>query len=437
MNQEVTSQNEKTILILGAVESFCDLITDIKSMGIKTVACDYYPDAPGKKVADYAYNLSTTDINAMVEIGKKHNIDGVICAFSDRNLYPSYQIAHQLGLPSFYTPEIIETLTDKIKMKNHLREHGFPILKYSVIHKNLDKQLLDDFQYPVIIKPVDNSGSKGVFVCNTLDEVIEKMPECLEAGAENNTDIIVEEYYPADEICITAWVKNGKAFVTCVYDVGKNYDDDIVTCSIIFPSKYAKTDLDKLSDLTQELTDSFHITEGPITIQCLIGNRGLKVNEYIFRLAGGSPYMFTEYLGGPNFAKMVAQYSIGQKINYETLEHFSLNTNKTVYQYRVYATKPGKIFYAFDEQSIKEKIPECTYFHLYSPSGCSFQTIPTDGKIIARLFCEVDDPIKEPYESFIDILEKIAIIYDENGENITTYNRPEKPVSYEKYDLKL
>lgn len=427
----------KTVLILGAIESFCDLIMDIKKMGIKTVVCDYFPDAPGKKVADFAYDVSTIEVEELLEIAKKHKVDGVICAFSDRNLYSCYTIAKTLGLPTFYTKEIIDVLTDKIEMKKHLKKNNFPILNYAIIKKDFLDEELDDLTFPVIIKPIDNSGSKGVMVCDSVQEIREKFEECIEKGVNNKTDIIVEEYYRADEISLTGWVKKGKSYVTCIYDVGKNYGDNIVTSSIVFPSKYTKGGIEKISQLVQELTTSFGIEEGPITVQCFIGERGLKVSEYIYRLAGGSPYLFTKYLGGPNLAKMLTQLSIGENIDYQNLECFSSNVCKTFYQYRIYATKPGKIYYDYTEESIKQAIPECKYYNDYSSSGSIFSSVPTDGKIITRLICEIDNSKEKGYESFIDILEKEAVIYDDNNKNITTYNRPEKKVSTHCYDLKL
>lgn len=78
----------KTVLILGAIDSFCDLIEDYRRMGVRTVACDYYEGAPGKKVADYGYDVSTLDVDKLEEIGGRHSIDGVLCAFSDRNIEP-------------------------------------------------------------------------------------------------------------------------------------------------------------------------------------------------------------------------------------------------------------------------------------------------------------------------------------------------------------
>lgn len=428
----------KKVLILGAIEAFCDLIRDTKQLGIQTVVCDYYPDAPGKQLADHAYDLSTTDIDAMTGIAAEHEVDGVVCAFSDRNIPTCYEVAKKLRLPSFYTKEVVDIITDKIRMKEHFRDNGFPILNYKIIQEDFSDRELEDFVFPVIIKPVDSSGSKGVYVCADTGEVRENFTKSARESVNHTNEIIVEEYYPVDEISVTAWVKEGTAYVTCIYDVGRNFGEKIVLSSIVFPSKYANgADYRKISKLVQELTDSLHIEEGPVTVQCFIGDRGLKVSEYIYRLAGGSPYKYSQYLGGPNLAKMLVQYSVGDTIEYGNLEEFSPLGKPTTYEYRIYAVKPGKIYFTFDEEKIKHAIPECTYVEIYSESGTEFTSLPTGGKVIAIVYCEAGDPEKASYSSFIDKLEKVAVIEDEDGNNITSFHRPQREVTRTCYDLKV
>lgn len=428
----------KTLLILGAIESFCDLILDVRQMGIQTIVCDYYPDAPGKKLGDISYDLSTTDVESMVQVAEKHHVDGVICAFSDRNIPTCYEVAKRLDLPTFYTQKVIETLTDKIKMKAHFKRHGFPILNYKIITDCFTDHDFSDFDFPVIIKPVDSSGSKGVFVCESPEDVRKYFKSCADESVCHRNKIIMEEYYPTDEISITAWVKEGKSYVTCIYDVGKNFDKNVVLSSVIFPSKYtSRTTLPRIEQLVQDLTTSLGIREGPVTVQCFVGDKGLKVSEYIYRLAGGSPYLYTQYMGGPNMAKMLAQFSVGDAIHYGNLEQFTSLGKPTTYTYRIYATQPGQIFYEFDEEQIKNSIPECTYVEFYSQSGTEFTSIPTDGKVIARVYCEVADPGQKSYGSFIEKLETTAIIRDQYGKNITSYNRPDHEVSRYCYELKL
>lgn len=428
----------KKVLILGAIEAFCDLIRDTKELGIQTVVCDYYPDAPGKKLADVSYDLSTTDIEAMVDIATQHDVDGVICAFSDRNILTCYEVAKKLQLPTFYTKAIIDIITDKIKMKKHLRDNGFPILNYKIIQENFSNSELDDFIFPVIIKPVDSSGSKGVYVCKSAGEVRENFEKSARQSVNHTNEIIVEEYYPVDEISVTAWVKEGTAYVTCMYDVGRNFAEEVVLSSIVFPSKYTnEPNFSKIKKLVQELTDSLHIKDGPVTVQCFIGDRGLKVSEYIYRLAGGSPYLYSQYLGGPNLAKMLAEYSVGDTIHYGNLENFSPLGKPTTYEYHIYAVKPGKIYFSFDERTLKNAIPECTYVKIYSESGTEFTSLPTGGKVIAVVYCQADDPEKNPYSSFVEKLEKIAVIEDEHGNNITSFHKPQREVTRICHDLKL
>ena len=426
----------KKVLILGAIESFCDIIEDAKEMKIQTIVTDYFPDDKGKKIANYAYDVSTTDTAELLKIAKKHDIDGIICAFSDRSIPVCYEIAQTLNLPTFYTPKTIENVIDKINMKKHLEKYGFPILKWRIIHSDFLDSEIEDFTFPVIIKPVDSSGSKGVFICKTIEEVREAFPESLQYSVSYKNEIIIEEYYPVDEISITAWVKNGKSYLTCVYDVGMNRGNTPVLSSVQFPSKYcSEENMKQFEVLVQDLTTSFCISEGPVTVQCYIGERGLKVGEYIYRLAGGSPYFFTEYLGGPNLAKMLLSYSVGEKIDYAPLLSFNNRVKRTVYVFRIYATSTGTITYSFDEKMINKIIPECSHLRIYLPSGTKIETIPTEGKIVAKVFCEIEDPQRVTFNSITTKLKENIVIQNEDGRNIAGFLEPEKTVTQKCYDL--
>ncbi len=429
----------KTLLILGAIEAFCDIIEEAKKMGIKTVVCDYFPDAPGKKNADFSYDISTTDIDEVEKIAKKHSVDGIMCAFSDRNIPTCYELSKRLGLPTYYTKEAIDIVTDKINMKDHFKKHGFPILNYKIINREFSDNEISHFDFPVVIKPIDASGSKGVIVCNTVEDVRASFEESAKHSANHKDEVIVEEYYPVDEISITAWVKNGKSYVTNIYDVIKNFGKNVVLSGVAFPSKYSKGNIEKFKKLVQELTDSLEIKEGPVTVQCFIGERGLKVSEYIFRLTGVSTYKYTLHLGGPNFARMVIDYAVGNSIDYQNLETFSFVEKNTVFQYRVYAVKPGKIFFDFTEDSIKKAIPECSYCKIYSQSGVEFSSVPTGGKVVAVVYCDVTDPLNEDtsLEHFVDALREHAVIYNENGEKVSNVNKPDKKVTWYCHDLKI
>lgn len=414
------------VLVLGAIEPFCDLVRDIKKKGFIPVVCDYYKNAPAKGMVEDFYDVSTMDAKALTEIGMRHGVRGVITAFSDRNLQPGLEVAQNLGLPTFYTQEIIRKLTDKIQMKVHLREHGFPILPYKVLDVCFDDSELDAFTFPVIMKPIDAYGSKGIFVCQSAEEVRENFQKTIKESLHYGAKVLIEEFYPVDEISITAWVKEGRAYITCIYDVERNLGTDIVLSNVRFPSKYTESRLQEFKILTQELTEAFEVHEGPVTVQCYIGERGLKVGEYLYRLAGGSPYLYPILMGGPNIAEMLIDYQTGSKIDYLNLEEFSPVCAGWYYDIKVYAKEAGKIFYEMSGEELKSRCKNVVQVVLYHKSGSELQNVPKSGKEVMRIFYYQSEKDGRNYQQILDELRAFVQIKNEKGEDITEWRYPQR-----------
>lgn len=428
----------KKVLILGAIDSFCDLIRDFKQKNIKTVVCDYYEGAPGKKIADYPYDISTLDLDGLEAIGRKHNIDGIMCAFSDRNIYPCYEIARRLNLPQMYNPHLIDLLTDKIMMKKHLVNDGFPIINYKILPVDFTDSDLDGIEFPVVTKPVDSSGSKGIYICDNPDDIRRKMHDTLEMSVNYKNEFLIEEYYPYDEISITAWVKDGDAYVTCVYDnekiFDKNSEMNVTLSNVVFPSKYTDAHIDEFRLLTDRLAKSFGIQTGPMTVQCFIGPRGLKVNEVILRLAGDSAYMCSEVLGAPSVARMTEDFTVGNDIEYNDLETFTPAGKKTHHQIGVYVHQKGKIHFDFTKESLMKGIPGLVRADVFASDSDEYKFITTGGNVVARLYIETD-AISNSYEEFASLLRRETAVRSDDGKIISSLHTPEGNISRECYEF--
>lgn len=428
----------KKVLVLGAIDSFCDLIRDFKAKNIETIVCDYYEGAPGKKIADFAYDVSTLDLDGLEEIGRKHRIDGVMCAFSDRNIYPCYETARRLNLPQMYNPQLIDLLTDKIKMKEKLLKDGFPIINYRILPVDFADEDLDGLEFPVVTKPVDSSGSKGIYICDSPADIRRKMHSTLEMSVNHEDEFIVEEYYPYDEISITAWVQYSTSYVTCVYDNGKNFDRNsemnVTLSSVVFPSKYTDAHIDEFRLLTDRLAKSFGIKEGPMTVQCFIGPRGLKVNEVILRLAGDSAYMCSEVLGAPSVAGMTEDFSVGNEIDCKDLKTFTPAGKKTHYQIGVYVHHKGRIHFDFTKESLMNSVPGLKRIDIFASSGDEYKFITTGGNVVARLYVEADSSIGN-YEEYIELLRRETVIRNDEGEIISNLHVPSGKVSRECFEF--
>lgn len=154
----------KKILLLGGSAQQVVAIETAKQMGYGTVLCDYLPDNPGQYAADRFYLTSTTDRDAVLKIAAEEQVDGVLAYASDPAAPTAAFVAQELGLPG--TPlESVEILCNKHLFRKFLRDNGFHSPEARDYTDAADA-LRDAgaFTYPLIVKPVDSSGSKGATV---------------------------------------------------------------------------------------------------------------------------------------------------------------------------------------------------------------------------------------------------------------------------------
>ena len=147
-------------------------------MGYYTVLIDYLSDNPGQYVADKWYQESTTDVEAVYKIAKKECVDGILPYASDPAALPAAIVAERLGLPT-NPSKSVEILGVKHKFRKFLQDKGFPCPKNYTFSSTDDfdcvETNIETLDFPIVIKPTDSSGSKGVsFLTNTdgLQEAI-------------------------------------------------------------------------------------------------------------------------------------------------------------------------------------------------------------------------------------------------------------------------
>lgn len=185
---------KKKILLLGGSAQQMVAIETAKSLGYETVVCDFLTDNPGQHIADRFYLVSTTDKTAVLDVAKKEQIQGILAYASDPAAPTAAYVAEQLGLPG--NPySAVDLLCSKDRFRSFLAENGFCTPKAKG-YNNISEALLDlekgYFRMPVIVKPVDSSGSKGVGQVNKLAEATEVLEYAMSFSRDKR--IIVEEY---------------------------------------------------------------------------------------------------------------------------------------------------------------------------------------------------------------------------------------------------
>jgi len=185
----------KKILLLGGSAQQLIAIRAAKELGYYTVLCDYLPDNPGQYEADKFYGASTTDVEAVYEIAQKEQVSGILAYASDPAALPAAIVAERLGLPT-NPAKSVEILGLKYPWRRFLHDNGFACPKFFSFNPqtpiNEIKAKTQSFTFPIVVKPTDSSGSKGVTRLDNWSE-LEKAIRWADEYSRNKV-LLVEEF---------------------------------------------------------------------------------------------------------------------------------------------------------------------------------------------------------------------------------------------------
>ncbi|MFZ5966150.1 MAG: ATP-grasp domain-containing protein [Bacillota bacterium] len=331
------------LLILGGSNSQLNAIIHAKQKGHTVIVSDYLENAPGKKLADCSENTSTFDIEGNIQIGKKYNIDGVMTVGTDQPIYTAARVAEALELPTFLDVDTAKAVTNKKVMKTCFTEYHIPTVKYKFIKADFDDQDLAELRLPVVIKPLDSQGQRGVYKLDTIADIRKNFQDVLSYSREE--EILVEEFYESEEITVNGWVKNDEVFVLSIVDriSYNNYPHIGVCIGHHFPSKFMKDYYEEIVDITEQIVKAFRIHEGPIYFQMLIGQDGIKVNEIAARIGGAYEDEYLPRVTGVNILDMVIDHSVQKEYDGSALGKFDLYRTEKKISVEMYFARPCTI----------------------------------------------------------------------------------------------
>lgn len=161
----------KKLLVLGGDHFAVPVVKAAKKQGYYVITCDYLPDNVAHKYSDEFANFSTTDKEGILAYARDKKIDGVV-TFTDSGVVTTAYIQHHLGLPQIGPLESVEILQNKARFRKFLTDNGFVVPKAKGFSKKEDALASKDFfTLPVIVKPVDAAGSKGVTKVSDWNEL--------------------------------------------------------------------------------------------------------------------------------------------------------------------------------------------------------------------------------------------------------------------------
>ena len=310
----------KTILLLGGSAQQVVAIETAKRMGLRTVLCDFLPDNPGQFIADRYYRVSTTDMEAVLKVATEEKADGILAYASDPAAPTAAYVAEKLGLPG--SPyESVEILCNKDKYREFLSENGFhtPAASgYDSVGNALADIKNGRFKYPLIVKPVDSSGSKGVSRIDVAEEAGEKLAYAMSFSRAGR--IIVEEYVEkyGYQIAGDGLSVDGKLVFRCF---GNDHFDPkcvnpFVPISASFPYNMPRHIHDKVHGEIQRLLSLLHMRTTTYNFDMRIDR---DLNVYLMEVAprDGGNYIpdIIKYATGVDLIECSIKAALGEPID--------------------------------------------------------------------------------------------------------------------------
>lgn len=184
---------QKKLLLLGGLRYLLPVIEAAHKLGCFVITCDYLPDNIAHKFSDKYINASIIEKEEILKIAKENKIDGIMSFAVDPGVLTASYVAEKLGLPGC-PYESVQILQNKVRFRQFLTDNGFNVPKARG-YSSTNEALLDftSFNFPVIVKPVDAAGSKGVTKVESIEQLKPALDEAMRFSLKAK-EIIVEDY---------------------------------------------------------------------------------------------------------------------------------------------------------------------------------------------------------------------------------------------------
>lgn len=381
----------KKILLLGGSMQQVVAIKTAKELGYYTVVCDYLPDNPGQYEADKFYSISTTDVEAVYEVAKTEKVDGILAYASDPAALPAAIVAERLGLPT-NPAKSVEILGLKYPWRQFLSENGFACPKnYSFQPSISIDEVLEyakDFTFPLVVKPTDSSGSKGVTVLNNWDGLQEAINWA--DSYSRNKVLLIEEYIQRGFPSVIGgdiFVWDGKIVLygemECLRDTVKS---PLIPIGKKKPSQLSEKQKKNIYSELQRIISALGIKFGEMNIEIILDKND---NVHFLELgprAGGNmiPVQLSDAFG-IDLIKANVQAAMGEKPDFIREEILPLPG--CFMHYVLHSYENG----SFKDIEIDKSIEKYIYRKvIYKKEGDSVEVFDGAGKALGIVFLHFD-----------------------------------------------
>lgn len=302
--------SDKTLLLMGGGAYAKGIKAYKDKHGFRIVAIGKDGSNPIAQIADVSYTVDTQDVERIVEIVKKERADGIFVGSSEVNISPAIDVAERTGVRFYVNRKQWDIVANKARFKEFARRSGFPVIPEFKLSSDPTQEEIDNLVFPLMIKPVDSSGARGLNPCYSKETFRELYEEAMRWSPSK--EVIVESLITdAEDICVCYTIQDGEStlsysFTKDVVRSEKNY----VSLPIfhLYPSRYLDQYCKEADSAAKRMLHDMGLMNGTINLQGFYKDGKFYFYEAGYRMGGAQAYILTEYMNGANVLHYMINY---------------------------------------------------------------------------------------------------------------------------------
>lgn len=315
----IASPAVSTILFIGAGRHQRRAIRRARELDLRVVVADRNPEAPGFAEADAA-EVADFDVPALVELGRKHSVDGVVTVASDRAVPIVAAVAEELGLPGIGA-ETAHRMTHKIAMRRCLAEAGVAQPEFAAVRTiHEGKDALQTVGLPAVLKPVDSAGQRGLFLLRSVDDLEAHLHVALTESA--NGEAIVESFHEGLELNGLVVARGGEPQLVTLSD--RLRPDGVgfgVAIAHVYPSTLFGDRLQEAERVANRVVRALGLRDGVAYPQLLVKPDGeTLLIEVAARVPAGQMDQVARRAVGVDLVQIALRQALGEEVPDELVQ---------------------------------------------------------------------------------------------------------------------
>lgn len=301
----------KKLLILGSDFGTISVVREAHRMGLYVIVADLMETSPTKELADEAWLLSSTDTETLVQRCRDEGVTALMFGASDFNVWNARKVCKQLNLPIYCESDYAcRVARDKGEFKRICKAVGAPVATDYYLTDALSEEELNGVVFPVVVKPVDKSGNRGMSYCSNRDELIAGYKSAREIS---DKEIIVERQLHGKEYNVHYVLADGHArllyFSSTHHEPGEAENLYSFKCTT---SQHLKQYIDEINESAIAVIEKAECKEGIVWFDCIRDDDGhFYLLEMGYRFGGVMTYVPYEKVTGFNTVKWMLECALG------------------------------------------------------------------------------------------------------------------------------